>query len=275
MRGYAVKRLVAAVGVTTLIGCSSVGVHSRARSASSAASEAEVTALRAQFEEQSDELRTLRGQLALARSEVQELRAEASLEGERGAGHRTNTKKSRTPPWLETPVTVQTENGEREVLELLGDERLTTTGDVPNLPAFIEEETLGGPIPVVPTLADSGVEDYRRGLGLIREQKFDEALVTLTAFLDAHPNHPYADNALFWRGEVHYLRREYGRALKQFQAVEKQHPWGNKLPDALYRIGQIHLKRGDGARAQAYFDKVREQFPDTAAARLALREDGS
>ena len=270
MRGYAVNRVVAVVVVSTLIGCSSMKVHSRARDASNAAPEAEATALRAELEEQSDELRTLRGQLALARAEVQELRGEARQEGERGASQHVGTKNSQNPPWLEKPVTVRTEDGEREVLELLGDERLSTTADIPDLPAFIEEETLA-----VPRLTDSGVEDYRRGLSLIREQKFDEALATLTAFLDAHPDHPYADNALFWSGEIYYLRHEYGRALKQFQAVEKQYPWGNKLPDALYRIGQIHLKRGDRARARAYFDKVREQFPYTAAARLALREDAS
>ncbi len=268
VRGYAVNRLVAVVGVSTLIGCSSVGVHSRARDASSAASpEAELTALRAEFEEQSDELRILRGQLALARAEVQELRGE---EDERSTRAGVGTEKEQKPPWLESPVTVQTEDGEREVLEVLGDERLSTTGDVPDLPAFINEETLAAR-----TLTDSGVREYRRGLSLVRERKFDEALAALTAFLDVYPDHPYADNALFWRGEIYYLRREYGRALKEYQAVEKHHPWANKLPDALYRIGQIHLKRGDRARAQAYFDKVREQFPDTAAARLALREDAS
>jgi TolA-binding protein len=74
---------------------------------------------------------------------------------------------------------------------------------------------------------------------------------------------------------MHFLRHDYGRAISDFEAIEKHHPQGNKLPEALYRLGQIHLKRGDKARAQAYFDKVREQFPDTAAARLALREDAS
>jgi len=260
------------VGVSTLIGCSSIGVHSKARDASDVASaEADLAALRAELEVQSEELRTLRGQLALARAEVQELRAEETAKEEkRSSRHSIGTKMGQKLPWLEEPVTVRTENGDREVLDLLGEERLSTTSDVPELPAFIEEETLAAPM-----LSDSGVEDYRTGLSLIRERKFDEALAALTAFLDVHPDHPYADNALFWRGEIHYLRHEYGRALKEFETIEKQHPWGNKLPDALYRIGQIYLKRGDETRAQSYFDKVREQFPDTAAARLALREDAS
>lgn len=258
------------VGVSTLVGCSSAGVHSRARDASDVASaEAELTALRAELEEQSEELRTLRGQLALARAEVQELRAAQNQRQDERQGGRTKTGQGL--PWLDQPVTVRTENGEHEVLEVFEQERLSTTSDVPELPAFIEEESLGAPA----TLSDTGVEDYKRALGLLREQKFDDALAALGAFLDVHPNHPYADNALFWRGEILYLRHDYGAALKEFQGVEKQHPWGNKLPDALYRIGQIYLKRGDRARAQAYFDKVREQFPDTAAARLALREDAS
>ncbi|MGB5812195.1 MAG: tol-pal system protein YbgF, partial [Polyangiales bacterium] len=157
------------------------------------------------------------------------------------------------------------------------EERLSTTEDIPDLPAFIDEESLSAaasPTSNAPTV-DPGVEDYRRGLDLIRDQRFDDAASALSAFLDVYPNHPYADNALFWRGEIHYIKHEYTLALKDFEAIEKHHPWGNKLPDALYRIGQIYLKRGDRARAQTYFERVREQFPDTAAARLALREDAS
>ena len=276
MRGYAVNRLAAVIVVSTLIGCSSVGVHSRTRGASEVeATEAELAALRAEVESQAEELRTVHGQLALARAEVQTLRGNAGQANQRRPNRGGDSQSKGEPPWLRTPVMVKTEEGEREVLEYFADERLPTTSDVPDLPAFIEEETLATPALAAASLADSGVEDYRRGLRLIQAQKFDEALRALTAFLDVHPNHPYADNALFWRGEIQYLQHAYGPALQDFRAIEKHHPWGNKVPDALYRIGQIYLKRGDRARAQAYFDKVREQFPDTAAARLALREDAS
>jgi tol-pal system protein YbgF len=149
------------------------------------------------------------------------------------------------------------------------DERLPVTAGVPDLPDLADSQ------PAEPAEAEVNVDGYRRGLSLIREQKFQEALLELEAFSSAHPGHPYADNALFWCGEIHYLGHEYERALRYFERVEKLHPWGNKAPDALYRIGQIYLRRGDTARAQAYFEKVREQFPDTAAARLALREDAS
>jgi len=267
MRGYAVKKLFAVAGVSTLIGCSSVGVHSQARGASDeAARDAEITALRLENEEQEQELRTVRGQLALARAEVQELKAEKDF----GPKLSRKTSGGDQLPWAKDK---HAGLDMQPVLRLDGeivDERLPITADVPDLPAFVEPEPAQAP-----QSNQVSVEGYRRGLSLIREQKFQEALVELEAFSSAHPSHPYADNALFWCGEVHYLRHEYARALRYFERIEKLHPWGNKAPDALYRIGQIYLRRGDTARAQAYFDKVGKQFPDTAAARLALREDAS
>jgi tol-pal system protein YbgF len=161
------------------------------------------------------------------------------------------------------------------VLRLDGEvveERLPTTSDVPDLPPFVAAT----PEPNATAKADEvSVEGYRRGLSLIREQKFSDALAELDAFASAHPGHPYADNALYWCGEIYFLRHEYAAALRYFERIEKLYPWANKAPDTLYRMGQIYLRRGDTARAQAYFEKVREQFPDTAAARLALREDAS
>ena len=251
--------------VPALVGCTSVGAHSQARSASDEATrDAELTALRVQIDEQEQELRTLRGQLALARAQVQELKGSER----RAPALSRNTSGGDELPWAKSDGT---ELDMQPVLRLDGeivDERLSVTADVPDLPALEEPE---------PTTVreEVSVEGYRRGLNLIREQRFQDALIELDTFASAHPGHPYADNALYWCGEIHYLRHEHAEALQYFERVEKLHPWGNKAPDALYRMGQIYLRRGDTARAQAYFDKVREQFPDTAAARLALREDAS
>lgn len=267
-------RLLTVVVGAWLCGCGAAGSNAHARSASDADSvEAELTSLRAELDAKETELRTTRGQLALARAEAQELRAGSGRASEPPPP--TRTPSNAKPPWLAKPVTVATPAGDREVLSVFEGERLDTTGDIPDLPAFIEEDTLAAPAAKASAVEDTGVEAYRRGLDLIREQRFDEARQAFSAFLDVHPNHTYADNALFWRGELHFLRGEYGPALADFLTIERHHPWGNKLPDALFRIGQIYRKRGDETRARAYFDKVREQFPDTAAARLALREDAS
>jgi tol-pal system protein YbgF len=237
-----------------MMGCSSGAANAHARhAADSDARDTEVAALRLELENAEQELRTVRGQLALARAEVEELRGSSGQ-----ARQHTDAKSTDTElPWAQ---------------EIAVDERLTVTSEVPDLPAFEEPEPAVVPEPEQPAVDVSG---YRRGLQLVRDQRFGEAELELDAFVLKHPSHPYADNALFWCGEIHYLQREYSQALERFEKLVKLYPWGNKAPDALYRMGQIYLRRGDKARAQAYFDKVREQFPDTAAARLALREDAS
>ena len=265
MRGYAVKTLFVVAGVSTLIGCSSVGVHSQARGASDAATrDAELTALRVENDEQEQELRTLRGQLALARAEVQELKGEKELRAE---------ARGRRPAGDELPWAKDGRSARHgPVLRLDGevvDERLPITATCPT--CRVRE-----PQPAqAPQLPEVSVEGYRRGLSLIREQKFQEALSSSTR---SRPRTratrtPTTRSSGAARsttcGTSTIVRFEY------FERIEKLHPWGNKAPDALYRMGQIYLRRGDTARAQAYFDKVREQFPDTAAARLALREDAS
>lgn len=275
------KSLFVVAGVSTLIGCSSIGAQSHVHDASDEATrDAELTALRLKVDEQDQELRIVHGQLALARAEAQELRAEESLRSE---SHRKGSE-GETLPWAES------QEGDLEmdrVLRLDGEvveERLPTTASVPDMPDVTDVTDVPDLPPFVTAAAEAegtakseevSVEGYRRGLSLIREQKFSEALVELDAFSSAHPSHPYSDNALYWCGEIHYLRHDYAPALRYFEQIEKLYPWANKAPDALYRMGQIYLRRGDTARAQAYFKKVREQFPDTAAARLALREDAS
>ena len=268
MRGYAVKTLLTMAVVPALIGCSSGGAQSQARTAADEANrDAEMTALRVRVDEQEQELRMLRGQLALARAQAQDLKGGRARAPELSAG----VSGGEELPWAKSG------EGDLEMqptLRLDGevvDERLPVTMAVPDLPAFEEPE----PTVAAPAHEEVSVAQYRRGLEHVRNQQFDDALRELDAFAAEHPGHPYADNALFWCGEIHYLHREYARALEYFEEVEKAHPWGNKAPDALYRMGQIYLRRGDTARAQAYFEKVREQFPDTAAARLALREDAS
>ena len=169
------KTLCAVASVSTLIGCSSVGAHSNARTASDeAARAAELTALRVQYEEQEQELRTVRGQLALARAEVQELKGDRSHSSER-------SKRSASDVGL--PWATDGEGGlaMEPVLRIDGeivDERLPTTADIPEMPDFVES------VPAATTPREEvNFDGYRRALSLIREQRFNEALEALDAYV--------------------------------------------------------------------------------------------
>jgi tol-pal system protein YbgF len=123
------------------------------------------------------------------------------------------------------------------------------------------------------TADEPSVREYQAALAHVAARRFDEALAGLTGFLSAHPQHPYADNAMYWRGEVLYMRRDYAAAERELAEMVRRFPRGNKVPDALLRLGFCRQRQGDLEGARVYFRRVRTDHPGTVAARLASRED--
>lgn len=120
---------------------------------------------------------------------------------------------------------------------------------------------------------EPAVREYQAALGHVAARRFDEALAGLGAFLSSHPQHPYADNAMYWRGEVLYMRRDFAAAERELADMVRRFPQGNKVPDALLRLGFCRQRQGDLEGARSYFRRVRTEHPGTVAARLASRED--
>ena len=129
--------------------------------------------------------------------------------------------------------------------------------------------------PVVegPRIDDAAAAQYREALRHLSDRRLGEALTALARFVSEHPEHPYADNALYWRGEIEYTQRDYPRALRSFGDLLRRYPRGNKVPDALLRIGLCYRQMGDLARARRVLDRLRMQYPDSVAARMASQED--
>jgi len=119
-----------------------------------------------------------------------------------------------------------------------------------------------------PSVLDPNAKrDYEAALALIGRKQFDEAIDALAAFLVKYPDHPYADNALFWRGEAYFAKGDYLRASEQFEGVVTRYPAGNKAPDAMLKFGICRLKLGDPVKAKEIFDRLAQTYPQSDAAR--------
>jgi tol-pal system protein YbgF len=114
--------------------------------------------------------------------------------------------------------------------------------------------------------------EYRDALELERKQHHHRAIEAFTGFLVRYPDHPRADNALFWMGEAYLGSGDDARALEQFEAVLARFPDGNKAPDALLKIAQVQKKRGDRGKAREALERLRKRFPNSDAARRAPKE---
>jgi tol-pal system protein YbgF len=145
--------------------------------------------------------------------------------------------------------------------------------DVPAIPETPIIVAAPSPTRAEPTVEGPAELEYRAALAHVSAHRWSDALSALSAFVTAHPDHPYADNAMYWRGEVLYAEREYAQAITELTSMIEHFPRGNKVPDALLRIGFCFQRLGESERARQIFRRVREQYPGTVAARTASRED--
>lgn len=133
--------------------------------------------------------------------------------------------------------------------------------------AFVEpaDESGGSDAPRPSIFDPEAKRSYENALSLVNSKQYDRALEALAAFLVRWPDHPYAENALYWRGEVHFARGEPLRAAEQFEAVLARFGGGNKAPDALLKIGMCHDRLGSSNRAKEYWDRLRRDYPRSDA----------
>jgi tol-pal system protein YbgF len=108
---------------------------------------------------------------------------------------------------------------------------------------------------------------YDAALAHVNAKKYSEALEAFAGFLVKWPDHPYADNAMYWRGESYYAQADYTRASAEFEGLVTRFPVGNKVPDALLKAGLCQQKLGNAAKAKTFFERLAREFPRSEAAR--------
>lgn len=106
---------------------------------------------------------------------------------------------------------------------------------------------------------------YDAAIQLVNARQYDRALEELTAFQQKWPDHPYAENATYWRGECLYATGQYLRAAEQFESVVTRYGAGKKGADALLKLGMCHDRLGASDRAREYWDRLRRDFPHSDA----------
>lgn len=103
------------------------------------------------------------------------------------------------------------------------------------------------------------------------QQERQAAIRDFEAFVQAHPDSEYTDNAWYWLGQAHYVERAYGKAANAFRQVLEGFPDSNKAPDALYKTAVIQDERGEYADARKTLNEVIEKYPEDGAAELARK----
>jgi tol-pal system protein YbgF len=99
--------------------------------------------------------------------------------------------------------------------------------------------------------------------------QYDAALAGFSKFVAAQPEHDYADNAMYWRGECLLAQGKMLQAVGEYERLMRRYPRSEKAPAALLRIGFVYDKLNDLEKASDYYFKVVDGYPGSDEARKA------
>jgi tol-pal system protein YbgF len=91
-------------------------------------------------------------------------------------------------------------------------------------------------------------------------------------FLKQYPNTELSDNAQFWIGETYYLKKDYERAILEYEKAIVKYPEGDKIPAAIFKQALAFLELGDKTNARNLLRRVIEKYPRSDQADVAKKK---
>ncbi len=111
-------------------------------------------------------------------------------------------------------------------------------------------------------------EDYRSAWQALNGQQYDKAIKQFRTFQRKNPASELADDAQYWIGESYFTRRDYNRAILEYNDVLKYRK-GDKVPAALLRQSQAFVEIGDKTDARLILQKLINDHPNSKQAKEA------
>ncbi len=110
---------------------------------------------------------------------------------------------------------------------------------------------------------------YLAAYELVKNKRFDAALVAMQTFVTQYPQGGYTANAQYWLGELYMVKKNYPEAMQHFNTVLKQFPSSSKTAASTLKIGYALAASGKKQEAIQQLQQVIKNYPDTQTAKLA------
>jgi tol-pal system protein YbgF len=113
---------------------------------------------------------------------------------------------------------------------------------------------------------------YRDAYETFHRGDLEGARRKFEAFLKQYPNTELSDNAQFWIGETYYLKKDYERAILEYEKAIVKYPEGDKIPAAILKQALSFLELKDKTNAGNLFRRVIEKYPRSDQAEMAKKK---
>jgi len=115
-------------------------------------------------------------------------------------------------------------------------------------------------------------ENYQATFELLKQSRYEEAILGFQQFLTAYPDSELGGNARYWQGEAYLITKKYDEAEGAFQAVINDYPNSRKVPDSLLKLGFTYYEIENWSQARKALNAVLNRYPDSTAAKLATEK---
>jgi tol-pal system protein YbgF len=113
---------------------------------------------------------------------------------------------------------------------------------------------------------------YRDAYETFHKGDLEGARRKFEAFLRQYPNTELSDNAQFWVGETYYLKKDFERAILEYEKAIVKYPEGDKIPAALFKQALAFLELGDKTNARNLLKRVIGKYPHSEQAEMAKKK---
>ncbi len=107
------------------------------------------------------------------------------------------------------------------------------------------EEVKPSPAPTDPEAAftnDPAIQAYRNAMIFFEAQKYPDAVLAFTGFLENYPDHPLAGSAQYFIGKSYYSQKEYKLAIREYKRVLTSYDRSSHVADTLREIADSEEK---------------------------------
>ncbi len=220
--------------------------------------EKEIRRLTGMVEEQSYEIRRLRGEISKATGDL-EMRVN-DLEGNGGKELVADEVK----PSFEKPKDITknvagnvvedtVENKAQALVQTLG--TISTSQDTGEVSSY-----------------DDAPKAYDYAYSFIKKREFGKAEIEFAKFMEKFPDHPLVANAKYWYGETFYVRGGYERSARIFAEGYKQFPKGPKAASNLLKLGMALTGMGKKDDACVAYKQLKKDYAKSSVPVLKRAE---
>ncbi|MEW6377214.1 MAG: tol-pal system protein YbgF [Thermodesulfobacteriota bacterium] len=137
----------------------------------------------------------------------------------------------------------------------------------------VEKLTLAKEVSTEGKGVSAGVGDlYKAAYETFQKGDLEGARRKFEAFLKQYPNTELSDNAQFWIGETYYLKKDFEKAILEYEKAIVKYPEGDKMPAALLKQAFAFLELGDKGNARNLLRRVIERYPHSDQAEIAKKK---